>query len=204
MKTLIAFILQWIEKRKWKSDAQYPTVLYAQKGDEATYNGYHRYSTAHPEYLRRFCEGLAKEGQVLVHTRFWAAAGSTEDEIFTDVESFQRQAASYPQNANMNLWFGLHFEVEGIVDEAFMEAARRVSTNDYLFMVEARDPAKNHAFYAPCNWIETFEELQEYMEEYKGYRAKLGDKSIGYGDSIEEWMGYVPNKNGTIYINGPY
>lgn len=213
-------IKQWIQgffaRSEWKFDLNNSGIRYSHKGDAALFKGIKRYSTAHPEFLQILGDAIERDGEVLVHTRFWAAAGSTEDEIFTDLDSFQRQAASYPPNTNMNLVLGHPgFPIAGIVDDELIERAMAYSyterkswnatdIHDILLLVEESDLTRNRAFYAPINGIVNIAELKEELEGLREKRVRICDRPDEFYGTAEEVMGYVPHPSGVIYINGPY
>jgi len=106
----------------------------------------------------------------------------------------------------MNLLLAHHFPLEGVVDDAFIEAALAYPFEraDHLFLVEERDPAKDRDWFAPYNWIDNLAELHEYLEEYRGFRVKLSAKRYDYVPNEKEVVGYVPYGDEWIYTGGPY
>jgi len=171
------------------------------------YNGMKRYSTNHPDYLFALQDEIEKKGEILVHIRYWAAGGSTDDELYRDVESFRKQVEMLPPNTNIILMLNYSFLLEGVVDESFIGTALRFPYDKpaLLLLTEEKNPAKNRAFYAPNQPVENMEELKEYLEDLKGQKVKIGLYAEWYNDlGVQEVLGYVPHPGGGIYWRGPY
>ncbi len=170
------------------------------------HNGFKRYSTEHPTYLFAALDEIKKRGEVYVHTRYWAAGGHTDDEIFRDMESFKKNAAAKPPSANMMLILGHRFLLVGVVDEAFIEKALHFpyAKPEILLVVEEKDISKNRAFYAPWTSRDNMVELKEDLEDLKGQNVRIGYPYWVEQDNKEEVLGYVPYPSGVIDWQGPY